>query len=409
MRRASLKGRFVFAVGIAAVNLMQANAQLTPEVQVVQPVRADVERRVSFPATLAPWQQTILKPRISGQVQEVFVDIGDKVTTGQVLARLDTPELLAELSAAQADIAQSSATLAQAVAEGIMAKAELQSSQISLDLGSRQTERLRGLQRSQSATAKEIEEAQKYMISAQAGAESAKAKVAMASAQMQVADAMRQTAMAKLEKAQMLLDFQEVRAPFAGVIVNRMIDIGAMVNAADTSLFEIVDNSRLRARVDLSGADAAYGTVGQPAKISSDALRDWSYSGEIRRTAASLSHNTKTLRVEIDIKNQDGKLLSGMFMNADIQLDVHKNALSLPANTIATKGGKSTVLTVEDGKIKQVVVKTGYDDAIHTEVIDGLTGNEYIVSSSRDGLADGVSVTFDATKVQRIAEKSGDH
>ncbi len=113
------------------------------------------------------------------------------------------------------------------------------------------------------------------------------------------------------------------------------------------------------------------------------------------------------MRVEVDIANLDETLLPGMFTNADIQLDIHNDTLSLPANTVATKGGKSTVLIVEDEKIKQVVVKLGYDDAIHTEIVDGLSGTEQVVSSSREGLTDGVAVT--SKPVNALPDSSGGH
>ncbi|MGI8907222.1 MAG: efflux RND transporter periplasmic adaptor subunit [Candidatus Sumerlaeaceae bacterium] len=372
-----------------------------PKVQVTKPVRGDVEHRISLPATLAPWQEVLLQPRISGQVESVFVDLGDRVRAGQVLLRLDNPELQADLIAAEAELAESSATLAQAGAEEVVAKAELASSQLALQLGTRQTERLQGLQRSQSVTTKEIEEAQKYLISAQAGIEAAKAKVVMAGARMKVAEAKRQSAFAKIERARALLSFLEVRAPFDGFIVKRMVDPGALVSPSATPLLQVQDGRRLRVVIDLAEADAVFGLPGKPVRVSSPALGSSSVETSISRTAKALSPGTKTLRVEADIENTTASLSPGMFVYSAIQLDVHANTLTLPANAVVSRGGKSNVLVVADGKVKQVAVKTGYDDAIRTEIVDGLTGSEDVIVSSRDGLSDGVKVEVAAAAPQK--------
>ncbi len=370
-------------------------------VQVTKPVLGDVEHRISLPATLAPWQEVVLQPRITGQVESVLVDIGDPVRAGQILVRLDNPELHADFIAAEAELAESSATLAQADAEEVVAKAELVSSQLALQLGNRQTERLQGLQRSQSVTTKEIEEAQKYLISAQAGIEAAKAKVVMAGAQMKVAEAKRQTALAKIERARALLSFLDVRAPFDGFIFKRLVDPGALVSPSATPLLQVQDGRRLRVVIDLAEADAIFGLPGKPVRVSSPALGSSSFETSISRTAKALSPETKTLRVEADIENTTAALSPGMFVYSAIQLDVHENTLTLPSNAVASRGGKSNVLVVADGKVKQLPVKTGYDNAIRTEIVDGLTGSEDVIISSRDGLSDGLEVEVAAASTQQ--------
>lgn len=388
--------------GICAFGALPANCQTAPppQVQVVKPVHKDVERRTTYPATLMAWQEVSLAPRASGEVVELAVDVGERVKKGQVLLKLDNPELEADVLAAQADVTEASATLQQLRAEEAASRTDLAAGKRALQLGAEQTQRLQALQRAQSATAKEAEEAQKYQIAAQANIEQATAKVDVARAKVDVAQARLQTAQAKLRSVQAQQGYLAVAAPFDGVVTARNVDIGAIVSPASAGgkqwgMLTIQDDSKMRVMIDVPEADAASARPGTSVDVTLDALRAPAMNAKISRTASALMPDVKTLRAQVDLENGQQKLMAGMFVHACLLLDVHKGVLAVASKAVTTKGGNSNLLIVADGKVKQVPVTTGYNNGTLTEIKSGLNGDEDVIISSRENLGNNMPVQIE--------------
>jgi RND family efflux transporter MFP subunit len=200
-----------------------------------------------------------------------------------------------------------------------------------------------------------------------------------------------------------LLDYTNVYAPFSGVITARFADPGALIQAATGSatqaapMFTIMDMDSVRIYVNAPQEAAQLAKPGLPVTITA---REWSeeLQASITRTTEALDPATRTLLVEIDVPNKDHRLQPGMFVNVALHLQHHPNALAIPPAAIApsNNGKEKSVFVVDAGKVKLVPVKTGIDDGLWVEVMEGLIGEEEVVVVGKSGLADGQTVQSSA-------------
>lgn len=197
------------------------------------------------------------------------------------------------------------------------------------------------------------------------------------------------------------MDYTKVYAPFSGVITARFADPGALIQSATGSatqaapLFTIMDLSKLRVYVSVPQETALLAKPGIPAVLTAREVpgREWKVS--VTRTTESLDPATRTLLVEIDIQNEKHELQPGMFVTAKLTLEQHPNSLALPPAAIVS--GKTRdekwVFVVEQGKAHRNPIRTGIDDGVSIEVVEGLTGEEQVVVVGKSGLSEGQAVT----------------
>jgi len=146
--------------------------------------------------------------------------------------------------------------------------------------------------------------------------------------------------------------------------------------------------------VDVPETEVGQTARGRAAKLVFDALPGRSFQGHIGRYSGALDAETRTLRTEIDVENPNHEILPGMFCRVLIDLETHKGALSVPAGALVVEKQKRSVFIVRAGKAKKVPVKTGADDGIRVEILEGLQGEEQVVLAGKDSLSDGTAVTI---------------
>jgi RND family efflux transporter MFP subunit len=251
---------------------------------------------LKLPAETAAWNETAIYARVNGYVTKWFVDIGDNVTAGQTLALIDTPELDAELLAAKAKL---NASVAQVAVK-----------QAQADFAATTDERWR--------------ESPKGVVSDQER-ESKKAASAEAAAELNAARAQVMLQQADVDRLSALTQFKEVKAPFAGTIVQRHIDIGNLVTAGSTasttSLYEISQNTPIRIFVHAPQSVAPQlMKPGVAAVITSSSQPNLHIQGKVARTAQSIDPGSRTIRVEIDNPNTDHSLVPGMYLQVAFEL-----------------------------------------------------------------------------------------
>lgn len=337
------------SLALSAVVLCAAvayGAQPAPEVPVTSPRRGDIHRFVTLPGSLRANQQVTLHAKVPGYLKAIKVDKGDAVKAGQLLAELDLPEITAERARHDAEVR--------------LAQAELN--------------------RIKAAQAKAPD-----LITPQA-ADTANARLAMAQAALRQSDA--------------LLRYGRVTAPFAGVITARFADPGAFVpaataggNPAAAAVVALSDYSVVRAQVAVPEIEAARIQLGQPVIIGSDALPGRTFRGVVARHGGALDEKTRTLSVEADFPNADGTLRPGMYVNARVGVELHRNTLLVPAAALVREKAAGFLFLLVDGKASRVPVKYGFNDGTSVEILEGVAENARVLVPGKIALTAGQAVT----------------
>jgi HlyD family secretion protein len=393
-------------------------------VPVIRPVRTTVRRTTTQPGTVHAYFDAKVYARVSGYLKELKADIGDPVEEGQVLARIDVPELEKKRERLRADIARLEAEHAQAGAEVETARAqvaayeaqvgqalsEVKKAEASLAADLAEFQRIEKVAKGGNLDQGVLNEAQnRYQASlagrqvAEAAVAAAKANSALAGAKLQAAQANEKTAATRTEVARKELeelaaqiDFATLRAPFRGVVTTRGIDLGDLVGDMHKSmnagpLFTVSLIDKLRLRVPIPERDAPLVKEGRPAEFRSEAFPAKVFPGKVSRLASGLDRRTRTMLVEVDLDNRNRELLPGMFGQVTLLLEERPDCLVLPVPALRhDNAGKCYVLAAgPDGKVCRINVITGHDNGQRTEILQGLTGQEQIITAQIAGLAPG--------------------
>jgi len=358
-----------------------------PQVAVINATTAS-EAELSLAATTQAIQDSIIYARTSGYISKRYVDIGDNVNAGQLLAEIASPEVDQQLRQAKADLHQAEKTL------------DLQ--QANLDLA-RVT-----LGRYQAADA---ENAVAKTAVDQSVATARTAQAAVAAAEATVA-----SNVANVRRLEEVTSWERVVAPFAGTIIQRNVDVGALITAgsptnntavAPTSvsggangLFEIGRIDALRVFVNVPQAYAGNVTPGLPARVSVRGRLMHPVAGRVSRTAKALDPVNRTLLVEVDIPNASHDLFPGMFVYVGFAIRPAGSRWRVPATAVVIDAEGTRVATVgADGKVHFQPVVLGRDFGNSIDIQAGLTGGEAIVQQPTVSLREGQTVN--AIKAQQ--------
>jgi RND family efflux transporter MFP subunit len=345
----------------------EARAVLAPAVAVATVEPAPSVSVLSLPGETAAWYESTIYARVDGYVGKWFVDIGDHVEEGQVLATIDTPGLDARLAAARARLDA--------------AKAELQVRRAEAEFARTTHERW---QNSPKGVVSEQEREDK-----KAGFESAKAKVSAALSQVDLAEA-------EVERLAADDRFKQVRAPFAGTIVQRQIDIGNLVTAGSTSgttpLYRMTRNDPIRVFVEAPQAVAESMKVGTPVEIHVNAMHNRRFDGRITRTARAVDTRARTLRVEIDIPNYDDVLLPGLYVKVGFHLDRGGTAQVPAAALVARAAGPQVAVVDGDDTVQFRDVSIARDDGKTVDLASGVAPGDRVVLNISSQIAAGQKV-----------------
>lgn len=312
----------------------QAEAPLS--VKFVLPRRGDILRYVSLPATVAPNQQATLYSKVAGYLKTIAVDRGDEVGQGQLIAEIEVPELVADVARFKAE--QEIAALDYQRAREAQAQAP--------DLVVQQT------------------------------LDTFKARSLMADA--------------NLRRAETLLGFCRITAPFSGVVTRRAVDPGAFVPAATSGsaaqnavVVTLMDFRVVRVQVAVPEAEVPLIRNGLPVKVRVDGLPGRVFEGGVTRFSQSLDDASRTMHTEIDLHNPRSELRPGMFATVRIGVEKHANALLVPTEALVIEKAGMFVFTVTDGRAKKLPVKTGFNDGVAVEVLEGLAQDQPVILASK--------------------------
>jgi RND family efflux transporter MFP subunit len=348
-----------------------------PTVYVVRPVPAG-EEGLSLAATTQAIQDTIVYARISGYLKRRFVDIGDRVKAGQLLAEIDAPEVDAQLRQAQANLQQAQKTLDLQMANRDIAK-------LTMD-------------RYVAANA-EMAVAVELVDQSIAAFRTAQAAVAAAEATV---ESNRATVRQYLE----LTSFERVLAPFDGLVIQRNVDAGALITAGSpvnntavapsnltgtpTGLFEVGQIDKLRVFINVPQAFAPNIRAGLPVNVRARGHLDQPVTASVARTASSLDPGTRTLLTQVDIPNSAGSLMPGMFVYVDFKVAPSGIRWRVPATAVVFDAQGTRVVTIARANtVHFQPVEVGRDFGDTIDIQGGLHGHEMIVAQPTVSMQEG--------------------
>ncbi len=400
--------------------------ELAMKVTPIKAERKTLTRRTEQPGEIEAFETAPLMAKVSGYVRRVLVDIGDPVTgpkwdadgkllqEGQLLAEIDVPELAEDVKQRAAVVQQAAAAVKVAEAAKTSAEALVAEAQASVDRAEAMfrrwdTEyaRVRMLAESNAVTQKVADETEQQFKAADAARretasriKSAMAKLAESAAGIEKSKADLLVAQADADKTQALWSYTQIRAPFDGIVSARQIDTGHLVTNSATggkSLLTVVAANTVRLYADVPEADAASVQTQREAKVKLSALGGAVLEGQIARTSWVLHAGTRTLRVQIDLPNSDGRLRPGMSAQVDLLIAQRPDALAVPKSAVLTQDGQAFVMKVSaEGVLKKSPVTTGLRTGTEIEITSGLSETEPVLGANLAAYRDGQTVEVSA-------------
>jgi RND family efflux transporter MFP subunit len=336
------------------------NAGAVLTVNVVHPTITGTASEIALPGNTQAYNDTPIYARTSGYLKQWFADIGAHVAKGQLIAIIETPEVDQQLQ---------------------VAAANLKSAQADLGLANTTSERYQNLLKSDSVSKQETDVAIGGAAAKQAAVDAAEANV---------------------RRLQQLQSFERVYAPFAGVVTVRNTDIGALIDAGSASgtapkeLFRIASIDRLRVFVAVPETYAPAIRDGAVATLTLDEYPGQQFPGTIARNSNAIDPASRTLNVEVDVNNPDGKLLPGAYAFVHFKIPDEVRLFSVPANALLFRAEGLRVAVVRNGRVHLTPVTIGKDHGDTLEIANGLTPDDQIILDPSDSLAEGQQVNVAA-------------
>lgn len=334
--------------------------------------RETIANSFSIAGQFLPYQNVELHAKVAGYIKNIYVDIGDRVHTGEVLAVLEIPELVAQVDQATAEVHRAEEEIQRAQSEVLRNEADnlaLHANAVRLVNTAKAQPGLIAQQELDDATARDR--------ASQARVDAAKSALAAAKQQLAVAHADQQHYAA-------LYAYAKIIAPYDGVVTWRFSDTGALVQAGTSEgnalpVVTVAQINLLRLRIPAPESVAAKVRIGDTADVRLQATGEH-FTGKVTRFTDALDPSTRTEQVEIDIPNPDYHLQPGMYANVTLETDSKPNVLTVPVEAIQRSGNKTNVLVLDwQNRVERREVKTGAQSSNNVEIVAGLTEGEKVI------------------------------
>jgi RND family efflux transporter MFP subunit len=323
----------------ANINAAQKKTVAIQSVKVMSPETGDISDKLLFSGDMMAFQQANIYSRITGNIEKIYVDVGDFANTGKLLAEIDKSQYLQNVKQAEAQLNQYQATL--------------ENNRINLD---------------------RIKILYSKGLSSQVDLDNAVTQVRVSETQVAAAEA-------NLTNANLQLGYCRITAPFSGYITKRFLDVGALVSSGTTnSIFILSDISRLKLIVSIPEKNLTSIDNIHSVDVLTDAYKDRVFSGEFKKISQSFDLNNRTMPAEIWVDNSDKLLKPGMFAKIEILLEKHTGVMLLPVQCIRNDDKGNYVFVVNDGQTAQKkYVQTGIAADNKAEITSGLDANDKVV------------------------------
>ncbi len=338
----------------------RALAGRTVTVEAATVGRRDLAPVFTFSANLEAVWSTEVSTKADGRIDKLFVEEGDRVTAGMVLARLDMNELAAQVMQAEGQVLQAQATLEQ---------------------NELNFQRMDALYKQNAVSAHTLDSARTQRDLALGGVRAAQGNLILLKAR---------------------LDNANILSPLNGVVIRRHVQAGAF-SKAGAAIFTVADVSTLLAKAVVGEAQIAELTLGKSVNVKVDALKGQEFKGRVTRLSPAASVPTRTFTAEVSIPNPGEHIKVGMFANADIVGQERKNVLAVPESALVMREDQKTVFVVaEENRVVQKVLKLGDAAGGWVEVLSGVKEGERIIVAGQHKLKDGASIRLGAPGGQEV-------
>jgi len=330
-----------------------ASSELT--VAVTHPIVTGEAGEIALPGNTQAFNDTPIYARTNGYLKKFFVDIGQHVSQGQLMAIIETPEVDQQLQVAEAD---------------------LKSAQANLSLADTTAQRYQNLLKSDSVSKQETDVAVSGAAAKRASVEAAEANV---------------------RRLQQLQSFEHIDAPFSGVVTARNTDIGDLIDAGSGSaqpkdLFRIAATGKLRVFVAVPEIYAPNIHDGDTATLTLDEYPGQQFTGRVARNSNAIDMASRTLNVEVDVDNPQNKLLPGAYVFVHFKLPQQQAQLSVPASALLFRSEGLRVAVVSNGRVHLQPITIAKDNGATLQVADGLNPSDQIILDPADSIAEGQPV-----------------
>lgn len=347
----------------------QTDALAAPSVVVARPQMGSPSENVVLPGNIEAYTDSGIYARTDGYLKKWYFDIGARVKKGQLLAVIESPEVDQQLAQAKADLA---------------------TAQTNADNAQIQATRYQNLLKSNAVSRQDTDTFVTQAASTKAQVNSAQANV---------------------QRLQQMVGFEKVYAPFSGTITARNVDIGTLIQSGTgKELFHLSQEDVLRVYVNVPQVYAPACVPGLHATLTLAEFPGKTFDGKIVRTARAIDPASRTLLVEVDVKNPTGELYPGAYAQVHLKLNNTRLSLIIPVSALIFRTqGLRVALVVNGNKAKLVPITIGRDDGNVAEVIEGLRPGDEVIQSPPDSLIDGETVQVVAPQQQARQQVDATH
>jgi len=349
----------------------QTERMAVPNVSVIHATPISGDSAMILPGNVESYVESPIYARTNGYLKKWYKDIGSQVKQGDLLAEIETPEIDAQLAQARAD---------------------LSTAQANVKLAALTAERYQGLLKSDAVSQQEVDNYTGEYAARQAMVQSAEANV---------------------KRLEDLESFKRVYAPFSGVITQRNVDIGTLINAgnggsATKQMFDLAQTNPLRVYVSVPQSYAPSMHAGLRACLELTEFPDRKFCGEVVRTANAVDPSTRTLLTEVDVPNPTGTLLQGEYAQVHFDGKLSGQRLSLPINALLFRPEGTMAATVgPDSRLILKKVLIGRDFGSSVEILEGITPQDSVVINPADSLETGEQVAVSGLDSEGGSATSG--
>jgi HlyD family secretion protein len=351
--------------------------------------KGDLAKSVVATGKIEPITKVEVKSKASGIVKKLYVDYGDHVKQGQVLAELDKDEIQARVDQARAQVEASEASLSGSRADLIRARVDAESPD--LPMLKRAYERAQGMAKEGVVSASALDDAQKNYELALNKQNVAKAQLQVLQAKIGQAQGQVSQDHANLKQLEEQLAYTTIESPLDGIVLSRDVEIGDAVSSilvlgsTATLVMTLGDTSEVYVKGKVDESDIGKVYLGQPARIKVESFKDKTFTGKVTKISPMgvEKDNVTTFEVRVSINNPEGMLKAMMTANAEIILDEHKNVLQIPEGAIIYDKDKNASVEIPDSKgkdgKKKIAVNIGISNGAKTELLKGMKEGDQVV------------------------------
>ncbi len=320
-------------------------------VAIVHPVPLKSSAVLHLPGELQGWQEASLRAHLNGYLRSWSKDIGTNVQRGELLAQIADPELDRQVLQAQATLASAQATA---------------------DLAQLTASRWQKMVVSHSVSEQDLQEKIK----------DAEAKIAQLTA-----------AKANLQALQAEQDYENLRAPFSGILSARRVDVGDLVQAdAGPELFHLVDTHQLRLMVDVPQSELKLIPAAPQAELEVAEYPGQRFAAQVISRSGGIDPASRTLRLQLQVANSSGQLLPGAYASVRFR-NVPGQSFSLPVTCLIFRGDGMQLASIRNGHVHLISVIPGRDSGKTMEILSGVDAQDQIINNPSDSIAEGDAVS----------------